>query len=42
MPGMVARKKGVVINIASAAGNVPTPLLTVYSACKVGSTLYTA
>ncbi|XP_052271223.1 very-long-chain 3-oxoacyl-CoA reductase-like isoform X2 [Dreissena polymorpha] len=35
MPGMAQRKKGLVINIASAAGNMPTPLLSVYSACKV-------
>ena len=35
MPGMVEKKRGVVINIASAAGNMPVPLLTVYSACKV-------
>ncbi|XP_052801662.1 very-long-chain 3-oxoacyl-CoA reductase-like isoform X2 [Mya arenaria] len=35
MPGMLKKKKGVVINIASASGVIPTPLLSVYSACKV-------
>ncbi|XP_062582426.1 very-long-chain 3-oxoacyl-CoA reductase-like [Saccostrea cucullata] len=34
MPGMVERRKGAVINLSSAAGLNPTPLLTVYSACK--------
>ncbi|WAR03435.1 DHB12-like protein [Mya arenaria] len=34
MPGMLKKKKGVVINIASASGVIPTPLLSVYSACK--------
>lgn len=35
LPQMVERKKGVVINIASGAGVIPNPLLTVYSATKV-------
>ncbi|XP_061180286.1 very-long-chain 3-oxoacyl-CoA reductase-like [Saccostrea echinata] len=34
MPAMVERKKGAVINISSAGGLYPVPLLTVYSACK--------
>lgn len=34
LPGMVEKKKGVVINISSASGLVPTPLLTVYSSAK--------
>ncbi|XP_053384915.1 very-long-chain 3-oxoacyl-CoA reductase-B-like isoform X4 [Mercenaria mercenaria] len=34
LPGMVQKKKGAVINVASAAGSTPTPLLSVYSACK--------
>nr|AFV95595.1 17-beta-hydroxysteroid dehydrogenase type 12 [Nucella lapillus] len=34
LPGMVSKKRGVIINIASAAGNRPTPLLTLYSATK--------
>jgi short-subunit dehydrogenase len=35
LPMMVAKHKGVVINIASASGTNPSPLLTVYSSCKV-------
>ncbi|KAL3842376.1 hypothetical protein ACJMK2_020397 [Sinanodonta woodiana] len=34
LPGMVERRHGVVLNISSASGKRPTPLLTVYSACK--------
>jgi len=34
LPGMVARKGGVIINNASASGRVPTPMLTTYSATK--------
>ncbi len=34
LPGMVSRKGGIIINVASASGRVPTPLLTVYSATK--------
>lgn len=34
LPDMVSKKKGLIINISSAAGSNPTPLLTVYSACK--------
>jgi len=33
-PGMVEKKRGLVINLSSAAGESPTPMLTVYSACK--------
>lgn len=29
------RKKGIMIHVASAAANMPTPLLSVYSASKV-------
>ena len=36
IPDMVERKRGAIINIASASGNMPVPLLTVYSATKVG------
>ena len=39
LSGMVARKKGVILNIASAAGKCPTPLLTLYSATKVEMTV---
>ncbi|KFU91056.1 Estradiol 17-beta-dehydrogenase 12, partial [Chaetura pelagica] len=34
LPGMLERSKGVILNIASAAGMYPTPLLTLYSATK--------
>ena len=34
LPGMVERKKGVIINNASGAGRTPIPFITVYSATK--------
>ncbi|KAK7473654.1 hypothetical protein BaRGS_00035132 [Batillaria attramentaria] len=34
LPGMVAKKKGVIINISSGFGRFPAPLVTVYSATK--------
>lgn len=34
LPGMIKKKKGVIVNVASGSGRVPTPLLTVYSATK--------
>ncbi|XP_069325953.1 very-long-chain 3-oxoacyl-CoA reductase [Eulemur rufifrons] len=34
LPGMVERSKGVILNISSASGMLPVPLLTVYSATK--------
>jgi len=34
MPAMVERRKGVVINIASTAALIPSPLLTIYAASK--------
>lgn len=36
MPGMVNRRSGVVINISSASALLPSPMLTVYAATKVG------
>ncbi|KAG5880525.1 hypothetical protein JTB14_014118 [Gonioctena quinquepunctata] len=34
LPGMVERRRGVVVNISSTAAQIPSPLLTVYSASK--------
>nr|XP_029135036.1 very-long-chain 3-oxoacyl-CoA reductase-B-like isoform X1 [Labrus bergylta] len=34
LPGMVERKQGAILNISSASGMYPVPLLTVYSASK--------
>uniref|UniRef100_A0A1L8DYZ8 Putative 17 beta-hydroxysteroid dehydrogenase type 3 n=1 Tax=Nyssomyia neivai TaxID=330878 RepID=A0A1L8DYZ8_9DIPT len=34
MPGMVNRKRGVIINVSSLAAKIPNPLLTVYAATK--------
>ncbi|KAJ8711049.1 hypothetical protein PYW07_008291 [Mythimna separata] len=34
LPGMVQRKKGVLINMGSASSMIPSPLLTVYAATK--------
>ncbi|XP_003412317.1 very-long-chain 3-oxoacyl-CoA reductase [Loxodonta africana] len=34
LPGMVERSKGVILNISSASGVYPVPLLTIYSATK--------
>ncbi|CAG9828679.1 unnamed protein product [Diabrotica balteata] len=34
MPGMVERRRGVVVNISSTAAQIPNPLLTVYAASK--------
>jgi len=35
LPQMLERKKGAIINISSASGVIPVPLLTVYSGTKV-------
>ena len=37
LPGMLRRRRGVIINIGSIAGAVSTPLGTLYGATKVGS-----
>lgn len=34
MPGMVERRKGLVVNVGSSAAMMPSPLLSVYSATK--------
>lgn len=34
LPDMVKREKGIIINIGSAASDIPSPMLTVYSATK--------
>jgi 17beta-estradiol 17-dehydrogenase / very-long-chain 3-oxoacyl-CoA reductase len=34
LPGMIKRRKGIIVNNASASGRTPTPLLAVYSATK--------
>jgi len=34
LPGMVERKRGVIVNISSASALIPTPFLTLYSATK--------
>lgn len=34
MPGMVERKRGVIVNISSSSADIPSPLLTVYAASK--------
>ncbi|XP_030879001.1 very-long-chain 3-oxoacyl-CoA reductase-like [Leptonychotes weddellii] len=34
LPGMVERSKGAILNISSASGIAPVPLLAIYSATK--------
>lgn len=34
LPGMVDRRRGVIVNVSSTAAQIPSPLLTVYSASK--------
>lgn len=34
LPQMLQRKKGVIINLSSAAGDTPVPLIALYSASK--------
>lgn len=40
LPQMLARNKGVIINISSTAGVIPNPLLSLYSATKVSHNYY--
>lgn len=35
LPEMEKKKKGLIVNVSSAAGDYPTPLLSIYSATKV-------
>ncbi|NWW26058.1 DHB12 reductase, partial [Falcunculus frontatus] len=37
LPGMLERSKGVILNISSATGMCPSPLLTLYSATKASA-----
>lgn len=37
MPTMVENRRGVIINVSSTAGHIPSPMLTVYGASKVTS-----
>ncbi|XP_033638686.1 very-long-chain 3-oxoacyl-CoA reductase-like [Asterias rubens] len=41
LPGMLERKKGIVVNVSSASGMNPSPLLTVYSATKAYMDFFT-
>lgn len=34
MPGMVERRKGVIVNVSSTAAQIPSPLLAIYGASK--------
>ena len=40
LPQMSEREKGAIINIGSLSGTSPIPLLTVYAATKVNSTIH--
>lgn len=42
MPGMVERKRGLVINLSSTAAEIPSPMLTVYGATKSYVTKFSA
>lgn len=42
LPGMLERRKGVIINMSSTASQIPSPLLTVYSATKAYIDKFTA
>jgi short-subunit dehydrogenase len=36
LPGMLARRRGVIVNVSSMSGKVPTPFNTIYAATKYG------
>lgn len=36
LPGMISRKQGIIVNVASASGILAMPLRTMYSATKFG------
>ncbi len=41
LPGMIQRKKGMIVNVASIAGHVPLPWFTLYSATKAALLSFT-
>ncbi|MEX2246912.1 MAG: SDR family NAD(P)-dependent oxidoreductase [Dehalococcoidia bacterium] len=41
LPGMLARKRGVIVNVASMAGKVPNPYITTYCASKAALISFT-
>lgn len=40
LPQMLKKQKGIIVNLSSLSGTIPTPLLTVYSASKVNYYIY--
>ncbi|KAG6371821.1 hypothetical protein JVT61DRAFT_9183 [Boletus reticuloceps] len=42
LPGMIQRKRGLMLNVGSFAGQVPTPMLSIYSSTKAFLTTFTS
>ncbi|KAF8435360.1 hypothetical protein L210DRAFT_3484367 [Boletus edulis BED1] len=42
LPGMIQRKRGLILNVGSFAGQVPTPILSIYSSTKAFLTTFTS
>lgn len=42
LPGMIARKRGVIVNVSSMSGKSPTPYNSIYAATKFGLNGFTA
>lgn len=42
LPGMVQRKRGLILNIGSFAGAIPSPMLATYSGTKAFLTTFTS